>query len=380
MRLLWEKSKKLRPNLKDFQNPFKVFYHLDRIQQLKETGDTRPVHITLGLTNYCNHRCSWCYINWYQAGRASQRSGTGDSSRKAISANWTIVEAVGAATEMGLKAVTIVGDGEPTLHNRFHEILEQLKAYGLDIGLFTNFSTNKPENIEAIANSCFFVRGSIDAATPEIHLKSHGTDDFELVVSNLKNMVNRRGDKLYPIIGIQFVANHNNFQEIYDAAKLFKSLGIDYMTIKPAYKNELNVAHEDNALELDHCFEQMRKAELQSDQKFKVYAKYSQFKEVLQYKTNDSRYYERCYATPLSPYIDEDGSVEMCGNLKGRGFKLGNVNEQSMRKIWSSVHRQECMSRIDLNKCPSGCKLDPLNKILWDVFHPREEHMHPNFI
>jgi hypothetical protein len=26
------------------------------------------------------------------------------------------------------------------------------------------------------------------------------------------------------------------------------------------------------------------------------------------------------------------------------------------------------VNKIDLNTCPSGCKLDPMNKTLWDMF------------
>ena len=78
--------------------------------------------------------------------------------------------------------------------------------------------------------------------------------------------------------------------------------------------------------------------------------------------------------------MDEDGSVELCGNLKGRGFKLGNIYEQSLKEIWSSEHRKKIINKIDLCKCPAGCKLDPLNKVLWDAFEPDENNLHPNFI
>ena len=69
----------------------------------------------------------------------------------------------------------------------------------------------------------------------------------------------------------------------------------------------------------------------------------------------------------------------MCGNLKGRGFTLGNIYKSTFKEIWNSSHRQSCMNKIDLNKCPAGCKLDPLNKVLWDALYPDEEKTHPNF-
>lgn len=375
-------SGRIRPDLEDFQDPHKIFHHIDRVFELRKDGDTRPVHMTIGLTNYCNHKCPWCYINWSQAGRASERSGSDKASaeRRAVNADWRLIEAVGEAAAIGLKAVTIVGDGEPTLHKRFVEILERLSGYGLDIGIFTNMSSNRPEVIEALTKHCFFVRCSVDAARAEHHKLTHGTDDFDLVIANLRRVVELRGDRPYPIIGVQFVTNHWNYRDLPYAAEFFRDIGVDYMTIKPAYKNALNPAHPDNELDPREAFPFMREAQTRSTDHFKVYAKFSQFVEVLDYETNDGRYYKKCLATPLSPYLDEDGNVEMCGNLKGRGFTMGNIHESSFQEIWASERRKECLNRIDLHACPSGCRLDPLNKVLWDAFHPERDKVHPNFV
>jgi len=368
------------PDFEDFQNPRKVFHHLDRVVELQRTGDTRPIHMTIGLTNYCNHKCSWCYINWNQAGRTSERSGAGDAKRRAVNADWRLIEAVGEARDMGLKAVTIVGDGEPTLHPRFEEILDRLAAMGLDIGIFSNFSMPRQSSLEAMVRHCFFIRGSIDAASAETHKVSHGTDDFDQVIANLTRAVELRGAARRPAIGVQFVTNQWNYRELPAAARFYRGIGVDYMTIKPAYKNALNPAHPENEIDRDTVFALMREAQAESGGRFKVYAKFPQFKEVVGQATNDGRYYRRCQATPLSPYLDEDGSVEMCGNLKGRGFTMGNIHQSSFAEIWNSARRKDCLGRIDLNKCPSGCKLDPLNKVLWDTFNPDADRIHPNFV
>ena len=368
------------PAFEDFQNPLKIFHHSDRIQELHATGDTRPIHMTIGLTNYCNHKCPWCYINWNQSGAQSKRSGAKGSVKKAINADERLTEAIAEAKEMGLKAVTIVGDGEPTLHIRFLEMFEGIAALGLDIGIFTNMSIRKPKVIESLARNCFFVRCSIDAASAEVHAGSHGAEDFDLVISNLKALLRIRGKRKYPIVGVQFVTNQWNWRQLPEGAKFYRDIGVDYLTIKPAYKNELNPSHPENELVLEEVVPLMREAQSYTTDTYKVYAKYPQFEEVLEYKTNDGRYYKKCQATPLSPYLDEDGNVEMCGNLKGQGFTMGNIYDSSFQDIWNSRERQGCLNRIDLSKCPAGCKLDPLNKVLWDALCPEEERVHPNFV
>ena len=99
------------------------------------------------------------------------------------------------------------------------------------------------------------------------------------------------------------------------------------------YKNELNPAHEENSLNNEDVIPLLIEAKKLESENFKIYGKQSQFKEVLGNKYNNGVYYKKCNATPLSPYMDEDGSVELCGNLKGRGFKLGNIYEQSFRDL-----------------------------------------------
>ena len=109
------------------------FAHVKNIYELFHKGDTTPVHMTLGFTNYCQHKCPWCYINWQQAGRNSLRSGNGTKERKAINADDRYIEAVKEARDLGLKAVTIVGDGEPTMHKKFVQHTDRIKSFGLDL-------------------------------------------------------------------------------------------------------------------------------------------------------------------------------------------------------------------------------------------------------
>ena len=358
----------------------KIFRHLKNIYELYTTGDTTPVHMTIGFTNYCQHKCPWCYINWQQAGRNSERSGAGDKDRKAINADERLIAAVKEAVDLGLKAVTIVGDGEPTMHKKFSNYLDQLKSFGLDIGLFTNFSFNKEIIFNSILENCFFIR---EAWTQQkkYHDKSHGNNDFDLVIKNIEKMVKKRGGNKFPIIGIQYVTNSENYKDLPYAANFYKNLGVNYLTIKPMLKNDLNIAHKINDLSFKEVFPYMKKAEEIQDENFNVYAKYSQFIELLGRKTNNGVYYKKCQATPLSPYLDEDGNVEMCGNLKGRGFTMGNIYKNSFKEIWQSKQRKSCINKIDLTKCPTGCKLDPLNKVLWDNFTDKDkEKIHTNFV
>ena len=270
LRSLESKNFKNEPNLKDFQDSKKIFHHIDRVFELWKTGDTNPVHMTIGFTNYCQHKCPWCYINYDQAGANSKRSGAGDSTRKAINADNKLIDAVLDAKKMGLKAVSIVGDGEPTLHKQFVNYSNILKNAGLDLGLFTNMSIRNEKIFKALIDNFFFVRCSIDSAKKEFHDKTHGANDFDLIVDNLKRIVHekKKSKNIFPIIGVQYVTNRENYQDLPFAADFYKNIGVDYITIKPMYKNELNILHEENDLKFEEVHPYMKKAESYSNSNF----------------------------------------------------------------------------------------------------------------
>jgi MoaA/NifB/PqqE/SkfB family radical SAM enzyme len=83
-----------------------------------------PFHVQLYPTNLCNLKCSFC--------SCANRNKTDCLSLDDIKR--VMLEAI----NLGCKAVTISGGGEPTLHPRINEILEFLFLNKLQVGMATN--------------------------------------------------------------------------------------------------------------------------------------------------------------------------------------------------------------------------------------------------
>lgn len=83
-----------------------------------------PYHIQLYPTNLCNLNCSFCSC----ANRNKKDCLSIEDIRKVIT----------EAVDLGCKAVTISGGGEPTLHPEFNKILEILFLNKLAVGMATN--------------------------------------------------------------------------------------------------------------------------------------------------------------------------------------------------------------------------------------------------
>ena len=87
----------------------------------------------------------------------------------------------------GVKSVFLTGGGEPLLHPRLVEMAGELRAVGLQWGLFTNGITLSKELAEELfrAGPGFF-RVSLDAGSPKLYHKIYATrpEIFEVVKSN----------------------------------------------------------------------------------------------------------------------------------------------------------------------------------------------------
>jgi len=102
-----------------------IRYHL--------TSVLKPIHATIYPTNFCNLRCTFC-DTW-----------TRDKSLLLSPNDCTGV--IDALSNVGTKAITLSGGGEPTLHPFINEMLEYAFWRNMEIGLITNgFNLQKINN------------------------------------------------------------------------------------------------------------------------------------------------------------------------------------------------------------------------------------------
>lgn len=341
----------------------KIFYRPAFLSNYLESGRIRPYHTAIGLISTCNHACRWCYIDFAKSNIVMDPEVLLDALRQ-------------ARRLWDLKAVTIIGLGEPTLHPEFVQVVDTIKRMGIEIGLFTNGSRLSGEIAECLMDATF-VRVSLDAATPETHELCHGSRDFSRIVQNISDFVSLRRSRgaRFPTIGIQFAASHLNVHEIIAACELASGLGVDYLAFKPVYKNENNPHHPENRLPLEDTVRMLKETRKYETDTFRIYGKLNQFSDVL---GDFARPYARCLAHSVSPYIEEDGSVVCCGNLYPRSI-IGNIHHNRLEEIWYGELHKKLIDNIDLSQCVKGCKYHRLNILLDQMFNP-DPNLHLNFI
>lgn len=352
----------------DRLDPKKVFYHTEKLLELKKTGDTWPVHLQVGLTSHCNHKCIFCH------GGHSVLEERNDIIDLDI-----LLSAIRQAKQHGLKAVTLVGNGEPLIYPRIKELLTALHEMELEIGIFTNGACLTEGLRKFVVKYCTFIRFSVNGGTAEDHEAVHQTKDFDRVVNNIRELVRlkkEQGTEL-PTVGTQMVFYEANYQGIRKAAELWREIGVDYFEIKPYVITQFNLdegiksAHDTEAVKRE-----MQAAKALETDKFKVFAKYSMYEHTLS-KPSD-RCYGKCFGQAFAGNILEDGGVYTCSGMEGEE-SYGNINKQSFEEIWKGEKRKSVLAALDVRKCPTGCRFDLLNEILWDYLYPKREN-HPDFI
>lgn len=349
----------------------KVIYHADRLVDIKNTGDAYPVHMVVGLTDYCNHRCIFCNTEF----------ATADTSRVHAIDKRTLLKFLRGAKDAGLKAVTLCGSGEPLIYPDVENLLYEIHEMGLEIGIFTNASRLTPNIRKAVLETCTFLRCSVNASSSKEHETVHRVkNDFDNVVGNIRSLVEekRQTGKELPTIGTQFVFYDQNYNSIYDATKLWKEVGVDYFEIKPLIEGEGSAVNVTvfPALDTAAVLEQMRRAKELEDESFQVYTKYEQYFHTL---SLESRKYRVCYGHALDPNLWSDGNMFICSNQEHDEDIIGNIYESSFEEIWHGDRRKKRIRRIQVDKCPRGCRCDNLNEFIWDYLHP-DRLVHPNFI
>jgi|GEM_PF-274581 ADP-L-glycero-D-manno-heptose-6-epimerase len=221
-----------------------------------------PISINLDLTTACNFRCGHCIDSDILNGKTKF-----DHSQLLASLENMI--------QNGLRSVILIGGGEPTLYQKFKDIVRFLKERSIQIAIVSNGSRN--EYIYEIANTLTekdWVRLSLDAGTNDTFVKMHkprNNVSLEKICSWIPK-IRERNPKLS--VGFSFIISWKrsmgdgktttipNIDEIVTATKLAQESGFSYISFKPLldrYPHRAEVINPSIIVDFDKTMLQIRK-------------------------------------------------------------------------------------------------------------------------
>jgi len=353
----------------------KILCHKDRLDPYiagyPNVCNTVPITIELDLTNACTHRCPRC------AGMRTLDSivensfpvlGDGEEIPDEHAANYISQIAV-----CGVHGLIFTGGGEPSVHWSLVPLIKLATNLGLDVGLITNGSLLHRHDMASVVPLCSWIRFSVDAGTPGEYLRTHGRDatEWNQVWKNIRTTIEQRGDAI-TTIGVGFLADETNIEELPLLASLCDGAHIDYLQVRPFHSG---LAFDPRAMieKTRDLFKDSRLRIVASDQKY-------------DFLSTPERTYTRCHIGQFASVICADEKVYLCCHTRGiPQFCLGDLRTTSLADILKSERRWFVLAKLNVNDCPLLCRGDQVNRqveqiLAGNIPESNDPPEHPNFL
>jgi len=347
--------------MKRLMDGTKILWHMDRVRQFYDEGKRiMPILINIGATKKCNANCVYCY------GTFQGKDQVSSIARKPL------LDLFSSAPRLGVKALEIIGDGEPTLNPHIYDAMNIGKKQGLDMAFSTNgILLDNEEKRNNVLRNNKWMRFNLSAGTKEGYKKIHRVNQFDKVIDNIKEMVKLKDIHRYPCeIGLQAVYVPGLMdKEMIEESKLAISLGVDYLVIK-----QCSLPEDGKVSDVSFDVSDYDKPEIQN--LLKECESLSTNKTDIKVKWNfmamgKKRPYDHCVDAPLIFQVSGNGKCYPCGYLFGNDeYEYGDLNEQSLeeilnsKKYWKIIDK---MKKFDVhNDCEGCCRHDAINEFIWN--------------
>lgn len=346
----------------------KLMYHPNRISDWLKNKLIYPIYLEVSPAGSCNHRCIYCALDFMEYQPRFIDTGIFKQRLKEMG-------------RLGVKSIMYAGEGEPFLHKDIADIISTTKKSGIDAAVTTNGVLFNQDLAKETLAYTSWIKVSINAAKNNTYAKIHRAkpEDMDKVMENMAYADKLRKDKKYGCaLGMQIILLPDNFNEIELLAKKAESIGMDYLVVKPYSQHPLSKTNKFKDIKYSRYFDLADNLKKLNTKNFNVV-----FRARAMQKWDEARRnYKHCLALPFWAYIDAGGNVWACSiYLSKDKFCLGNIYKNNFKGIWESKKREElvCWAARNLNtdKCRVNCRMDEVNRYLWDLSHPSE---HVNFI
>jgi len=367
---------------KDVYGSSKLAFHEDKVRALREKKITAPIYVRVKPTNKCNHRCVYC-------------SYSPDADEKCIVSEeinlqdeipyGKMIEILEDFNEMGVKAVTYSGGGEPLVYPFITDVLRKTLDHGIDLSIITNGQLLNGERAELLAKAKW-VRISTDSCTNEMFslLRKVPDNFFEKLRENIRNFATIKNPDCE--LGINFIVCRENSEFVYESAKLFKELGANNIRFTPVYRpDDFWGYHEQFKQKIVEQIE--RAKEELTDDNFRIYDNYG---DAFILSGVKERKYPRCFIMQIVPVIGADSRVYFCHDKTyTKSGRLGSIKDKSFKELWFSKEAAEKLNNFDPKEgCQHHCTYDSRNMhigiMMWDFEnldkYKSESEVHKNFI
>lgn len=336
----------------------KIRWHQERILKWKKGERIAPITIDMALTQACQYNCEFCYAQL-------QRN-------KPHKITFAIMkDFIDDCAEIGVKAISLVSDGESTANPIYEDVIVYGHEKGLSMAIATHGHTLKEDVLRKILPCLTYIRFNFSAGEPKRYSEIMGVPEsyFYDVLNNIKLAMKIKKElNLKVTIGMQMVLMPQYFDQIIPLAKVGREIEPDYLVIKHCSDDENNTLGVDYN-DYEKTYPLLKEAESYSTENFLVKAKWSKI------TSKGKRSYSRCYGTPFHLQMSGTGLIAPCGSFfspQYSKFHIANITDPGVRlkDVVFSDRYWEVMDYLASDKfdaktmCGSLCLQHKTNEVL----------------
>ena len=341
----------------------KIAWFPDKLNSFKNNIVTAPIYVRIKPINKCCHNCGFCVYNSSYSNMHNTMNKVDTISKEKL------FEILNDFKDMGVKAVTYSGGGEPLLHPNITEVMRKTINNNIDLSIITNGELLSEDNAKVLANAKW-IRISMDYCNAAMFKQSRGGSEtrFIKIIDNIRNFSNIKSNEC--TLSINYIITKENYTMLYDAAKLLKELKVDNVRMFPVLTTDENFINYHKPLE-KVVLDQLKhiRNELSSDN-YKTYDSYN----ITKYEID--RKYTTCYIMQTVPAIGADCNVYNCHNKSYTTESIiGSIKNQSFKEMWFSEKTKKHFKLYNpKNYCKCQCANDGKNIFINELMKCNEDN------
>ena len=353
-----------------FYTQMKIFHFKDKIDSLPKENSKilPPIHIRIKPTNVCSHNCEYCSY------RAENLQLGKDMVIRDFIPKEKMMEIIDDLDDMGVKAVTFSGGGDPFCYPYLLETAQKFSKTKVKFAALTNGAMMKGEVAKVFAKYATWVRVSIDGWDDKSYsdFRKVPLGEFSRVMENIEAFSRYKKEsngKCY--FGVSIITGKKNASHLFDMVKRFKSIGVNSVKIAPIITSddgkECNEYHKPIS---DLVKNQIAKAKELVDENFEIFDAYHSQLESFK------KPYTWCPYAQIQPIIGADLNVYPCHD---KAYNLdeglmGTIKDKSFKEYW--MKNKDKFFKIDPSiNCNHHCAVDSRNRVILDYLDVDKEHL-----
>lgn len=334
---------------------YKIFAFPEKVQSFREGKVTAPLYVRIKPINRCNHACHWCV---YSDGtlRPKDRpdkhlkAGMHETMKEQdIMPTEAAIGLIDDLADIGVKAVTFSGGGEPLLHKDIASIMSRTIDNKIALSIITNGQLLNNDRADILGHAKW-VRVSMDYTSAQQMVNSRNVPErfFTGVLKNLE--IFSKNKQKSCDLGINFIITRDNYEGIVPFAKQLKDCGVENVRFSPVYVTNFKQYHEPIA---SRVIEQLAECQSFCDENFSINTTY----DLDSPSKSAVRPFNRCLYAQTTCVVGADLNIYACHNTAySKHGLIASIKDRKFSDAWFSEEVKEWHDKFrPCNVCHHEC-------------------------